>query len=95
MISVTERNQDYLRFLWIDSIDKEEPEIQDLRFARVIFGVTWSPFLLNATIRYHLDSNSDKFPSGQIAEIDVCTVDDVIMSAKTEEEACIQVVCKV
>ena len=87
VISVVEEDQDYLRFLWINSIDKEKPEIQVLRFARVVFGVTLSLFLLNGTIRYHLEANSEKYPE-LVAKLLISTyVDDVIMSAKTEEEA--------
>ena len=52
MISVAEPDRDYLRFFWVDSVSKEQPEIQVLRFARVVFGVTSSPFLLNGTIKY-------------------------------------------
>ena len=55
----TEPDQDYLRFLLVD---KEQPEIQVLRFARVVFGVTSSPFLLNGTIKIYLERNSEKFP---------------------------------
>ena len=62
MISVADPDRDYLRFLWIDDISKEQPEIQVLRFARVVFGVTLSPFLLNGTIKYHLENNSERCP---------------------------------
>ena len=52
-ISVADRDRDALRFLWIDDPMKADPEIVTLRFARVPFGVTSSPFLLNATLQYH------------------------------------------
>ena len=51
MISVDPKDRDVLRFLWVKNVKSEEPEIVILRFARVVFGVTSSPFLLNATIR--------------------------------------------
>jgi len=50
MIAISERDRDVLRFLWVDDITKEEPEPIALRFTRVVFGVSSSPFLLNATI---------------------------------------------
>ena len=58
MVSVTERDRDVLRFLWVDDITSDQPEITILRFARVVFGVSSSPFLLNATFRHHLERHS-------------------------------------
>ena len=39
MVSVTERDRDVLRFLWVDDITRDQPEITILRFARVVFGI--------------------------------------------------------
>ena len=55
MISIDEKDRDTLRFLWMDNIDSELPRKQVLRFARVVFGVSSSPFILNATIKHHMD----------------------------------------
>ena len=49
-ISISENDRDYLRFLWFD-VFSDSPKLVRNRFARVIFGVTSSPFLLNQTIR--------------------------------------------
>jgi hypothetical protein len=46
-------DRDVLRFLWIDDINSPLPKIVPLRFTRVVFGVTASLFLLNATINHH------------------------------------------
>ena len=55
-VSVHPSDRDYLRFLWIDDITSGCPKLQVYRYARVAFGVSSSPFLLNATIRHHLTS---------------------------------------
>lgn len=55
-VSVDPRDRDYLRFLWVDDASREHPNLQVYRFARVAFGISSSPFLLNATIRHHLTS---------------------------------------
>ena len=55
-IEITPENRDFLRFLWIDDLDKESLEVMVMRFARVVFGVNSSPFILNATIRHHLNT---------------------------------------
>jgi hypothetical protein len=39
-----------LRFLWVKHPQQEPLDIQVMCFKRVTFGVTASPFLLNATI---------------------------------------------
>ena len=53
-ISVNEQHRDLVRFLWYEDICKENPELVILRFCRVVFGLTCSPFLLNGTISAHL-----------------------------------------
>ena len=55
-INVNENDRDYLRFLWFDNILSDQPKIVRNRFARVVFGVTSSPFCLNGTIRKHVQS---------------------------------------
>lgn len=49
-ISLCEEDRDFLRFLWVDM----EGEMKIFRHARVVFGVTSSPFLLGAVIDFHL-----------------------------------------
>ena len=63
MVSVTPGGRDVLRFLWVDDIEKKLPEILILRFTRVVFGVSSSPFLLNATIRHHVEKYKDQWRS--------------------------------
>lgn len=56
MVSVCKRDCDSLRFLWFAKLDDKNPEIATFRFTRIIFGVSSSPFLLNATINHHLET---------------------------------------
>ena len=56
-INVNENDPNYLRFLWFDSIFSDQPKIVRNRFARVVFGVTSSPFCLNETIRKHVQNH--------------------------------------
>ena len=55
VVSVADEDKDVLRFLWLDDVNSELPRIKVLRFARVVFGVSSSPFLLNATIKHHMN----------------------------------------
>ena len=49
--SVSEEDRYVLRFLWFDDLKREYPQIIVLQFARVVFGVSSSPFLRNATVK--------------------------------------------
>ncbi|GFX88578.1 DUF1758 domain-containing protein [Trichonephila clavipes] len=53
-LAVKPEDRDYLRFLWWNTEDKSKLEF--FRHCRVVCGVTSSPFLLNASIRHHLNS---------------------------------------
>ena len=57
-IKVQEQDRNVLRFLWIDSLEKDDPELVLYRFCRVVFGVNSSAFLLNATLRHHISQYS-------------------------------------
>ena len=87
MVSVREEDHDALRFLWVDNIEKSVPDIQEMRFTRVVFGVSSSPFLLNATISHHLNKYIDRYPHLVDTLMHSIYVDDVIFEANTEDEA--------
>ena len=62
MVSVAKKDRDVLRFLWFDNVHVDLPNLQVLQFTRVVFGVASSPFLLNTTLRYHLEKYRSSDP---------------------------------
>ena len=54
MFGVNEADRDVLRFLWVKDPFSSEPKVEIKRFTRLVFGVSSSPFLLNATLRHHM-----------------------------------------
>ena len=87
MVSVYPPDRDVLRFLWIDSISSTLPEIVVMRFNRVMFGVSSSPFLLNGTIKHHIGKYTASNP--EFVKRFLCSiyVDDVIFGAPGVVEA--------
>lgn len=55
-ISIHEKDRDFLRFLWLDANGNEKV----YRHRRDVFGLNSSPFLLGATIEYHLSQALEK-----------------------------------
>ena len=55
-IEIARQDRDCLRFLWVQDVDSDVVNPVVYRFCRVVFGLNCSPFLLNATLQYHLDS---------------------------------------
>ena len=53
-IEVDKQQRDLMRFLWIDDINSEDPNVMIYRFCRVIFGMNCSLFLFNATLKHHI-----------------------------------------
>ncbi|XP_065664737.1 uncharacterized protein LOC136086369 [Hydra vulgaris] len=54
-IEISYEDRDYLRFLWYERISDKEDKLIVYRFLRIVYGLTSSPFLLNATLKYHLN----------------------------------------
>ncbi|UYV60695.1 hypothetical protein LAZ67_1001953 [Cordylochernes scorpioides] len=63
-IQVREEDREYLRFLWWK---KDQKTLKFYRHCRVVFGLTSSPFLLAATIKYHL--SLPQFQDNRCAEL--------------------------
>ena len=87
MVAVADHDRDVLRFIWIDDINKNKPELQVFRFTRVVFGVSSSPFLLNATIKFHLDRYLESNEEVVRKLLRPTYVDDIVTGADSEEAA--------
>ena len=61
-IKIDESHRDVLRFLWYDNILNDDPNIIAYRFARLLFGLTSSPFVLNSTINLHINKFENLSP---------------------------------
>ena len=84
MIATDPNDRDYLKFLWIQDITKDPPEIiMILRFTQVAFGVRASPFLLNATIDHHVKKYKATDPSFVENFLASVYVDDVSLGVDT------------
>ena len=86
-IGIDERDQDSLRFLWYDDVTKPEPKIRTLKFTRVVFGLSSSPFLLNATVRHHLNKYTSTHPDLVKRISESMYVDDIVSGADTMDDA--------
>ena len=87
MISVRKEDRDVLRFLWVKDLKSDAPEVTVLRFTRVVFGVSASPFLLNATINHHMERYSTECPELVSLFMRSIYVDDVSYGADDEDTA--------
>ena len=86
-ISVTKKDRDSLRFLWLDDASKSEPAMVTYCFKQVLFGVTSSPFLLNATLQYHLYKFRSTYPKTVQKLLQSLYVDDVAPGSETQADS--------
>ena len=87
MMGIDRKDQDVLQFLWLKDWTQEPAEVQVLRFTRVVFGVASSPFLLNGTIRHHLEGYRASLSCLVDLLVESIYVDDVVYGAHSPEEA--------
>ncbi|XP_011858839.1 PREDICTED: uncharacterized protein LOC105556364 [Vollenhovia emeryi] len=89
-ISVSPEDRDVLRFIWWKKNRPEEMEIY--RHRRVVFGVSSSPFLLGATIEYHLEKTLQQVETEKEKEVirqlkKSFYVDNCVTSVNSRSEA--------
>ena len=83
-LSLHKEDRDLTRFFWRNT---QGGEVTTFRMARVVFGVTASPYLLQAVIRRHLDQQAGemKDTADRLKRDIYC--DDLLTSTRTEQEA--------
>jgi hypothetical protein len=82
-ISLKKEDRDYLRFLWWEGLEKVTIAY---RHCRVVFGVSSSPFLLAATIKFHLKRVDEKYKNAAELLMKSLYVDNCIACMDTEDE---------
>lgn len=85
-VGIQAHDRDVTRFLWLKEINKpcQSDNVEIYRFCRTPFGIISSPFLLAATIRYHLNKRTSIL-SAQLERN--LYVDNVITGCSTVNEA--------
>ena len=83
-VRIRESERDVLRFHWVDSLESKNLEI--LRFTRLVFGLTQSPFILEGTLMKHFENYRDSFEKLiKIIENDMY-VNDLVTGGNNLEE---------
>ncbi|EYB84716.1 hypothetical protein Y032_0311g2141 [Ancylostoma ceylanicum] len=94
-IHLHQDQRDATRFLWLKDTTKppSRGNLRELRFTRVPFGINASPFLLNMSIKYALERDSDNRLKEEI--LANTYVDNVLIGADSTRECIMkQTACK-
>ena len=78
MLSMDKKDRDSLRLLWVEDTHVEQSKILVYRFTRVVFGVSSSPFLRNATINHHIETYRQADPQFVDLFLSSIYVDDLV-----------------
>ena len=85
-MSLAEEDRDVTRFLWRDNGSPSNP-LKIYRFLRVPFGMTASPFLLQATLIHHITKYINKYPNTANKLLESFYVDDLTTGCDSVKEA--------
>ena len=70
----------------MDDPSKDEPKVIAHQFTQVVFGITASPFLLNATVQHHLELHSEAYSEPVYRILRSIYVDDIVTGSHSEEQ---------
>jgi hypothetical protein len=85
-VGLREEDRDFTRFLWPSNPSDPDSSLTTFRFRRVLFGATSSPFLLQATVRYHFANYSPNYGICSEALIRDLYVDNLFVGAESEKK---------
>ena len=83
-IRIRESERDVLRFHWVNSLESKNIEI--LRFTRLVFGLTQSPFILEGTLKKHFENYRESFKELIKIIENYMYVDDLVTGCNNLEE---------
>lgn len=84
MYTWTRRDRDYTRFLWLRNPSDPDSELITFHFKVVLFGAVCSPFMLNATLLFHLSQYASATSKDMLENL---YVDNIITGCTSEETA--------
>ena len=86
-VGIQEAERDVTRFLWLKDLNKVDIKgnLLTYRFCRVPFGLVCSPFLLGATIKFHLQKEGSPLALHILRNI---YVDNVLIGINSVNEIC-------
>ena len=85
-VCLDESDRDYTRFLWLSDPSNSSSPFVTYRFRVVLFGATSSPFMLNATLKFHLSQCTTSTAADMLHNLYV----DNLVSGCNSKEAVIQ-----
>ncbi|XP_035214247.1 uncharacterized protein LOC118188023 [Stegodyphus dumicola] len=83
-IRLSESDRPYLKFLWCEGSDPAKPKVFQHR--RVVFGLSCSPYLLRATLPFHLQNAPHRFEKTAIKLLESFYVDNCVTNVENPEE---------
>ena len=83
-IRIRESERDVLRFHWVNSLESKNIEI--LRFTRLVFGLTQSPFIWQGLLKKHFENYRGSFKELIKIIEDAMYVDDLVTGGNNLEE---------
>ncbi|GFX53656.1 uncharacterized protein TNCV_1185841 [Trichonephila clavipes] len=83
-IGLQERDRPFLRFLWREK--GKNDNITVYQHNRVVFGISSSPFLLGATIEFHLKNAPDHYKETAHTLLESFYVDNLVCSVNSKEK---------
>ncbi|XP_077980812.1 uncharacterized protein LOC144436012 [Glandiceps talaboti] len=83
-VRLDQSDRDFTKFLWLSYPNDPETSFKVYRFKSVIFGAVCSPFILNAVVKTHLETHSEKWASNDLSEN--MYVDNVVTGTEDAQE---------